>query len=187
MLRSCFLSSFVEFRSAVSEEKSKMSQPIRGQGGHLVFSIRPKNTNLVEDIKILLPVKLHWIPFSGFREVESLRLRCTKKLIIHPTQLTTFFSDACSTNSQLNHSGPSSCTVTTCTPWRGTWPRSWVGGRGRRWSKNTSLTPWGWGTPDSWTESQISVTFRPLIPSWMVHLNQMTRTWYSKLFQFCEL
>ena len=27
--------SFVEFRSAVSEEKLKMSQPIRGQGGHL--------------------------------------------------------------------------------------------------------------------------------------------------------
>ena len=46
-LRSCYLSSFVEFRSAVSEEKSKMSQPIRGQGGHLVFPIGPKNTNLV--------------------------------------------------------------------------------------------------------------------------------------------
>ena len=54
----CFLSSFVEFRSAVSEEKLKMSQPIRGQGGHLVFPIGPKNTNLVEDIEILLPVKL---------------------------------------------------------------------------------------------------------------------------------
>ena len=40
---------FVKFRSAVSEEKSKMSQPIRGQGGHLVFPIGPKNTNLVED------------------------------------------------------------------------------------------------------------------------------------------
>ena len=49
-LRSCFLSSFVEFHSAVSEEKSKMSQPIRGQGGHLVFPISPKNTNLVEDV-----------------------------------------------------------------------------------------------------------------------------------------
>ena len=47
---------FVEFRS-VSEEKSKMSQPIRGQGGHLVFPIGPKNTNLVEDVEILLPVK----------------------------------------------------------------------------------------------------------------------------------
>ena len=56
-LRSCFLSSFVEFRSAVSEEKSKMSQPIRGQGGHLVFPIGPINTNLVEDVEILLPVK----------------------------------------------------------------------------------------------------------------------------------
>ena len=114
-LRSCFLSSFVEFRAAVSEEKSKMSQPIRSQGGHLVFqkpekhklgkstlrscflssfisflfsgfrgevenvsanqrpgrpscfSDRPKNTNLIEDIEILLPVKFRWIPCSSFR------------------------------------------------------------------------------------------------------------------------
>ena len=34
-----------------------MSQPIIGRGGHLVFSIGPKNTNLVEDVEILLPVK----------------------------------------------------------------------------------------------------------------------------------
>ena len=34
-----------------------MSQPIRGQGGHLVFPIGPKNTNLVENVEILLPVK----------------------------------------------------------------------------------------------------------------------------------
>ena len=34
-----------------------MSQPIRGQGGHLVFLIDPKNTNLVEDVEFLLPVK----------------------------------------------------------------------------------------------------------------------------------
>ena len=72
MLRSCFLSSFVEFRSAVLEEKSKMSQPISGQRDHLVFPIGPKNTNLVEDVEILLPVKFHWIPLSGFRgEVEN--------------------------------------------------------------------------------------------------------------------
>ena len=72
MLRSCFLSSFVEFGSAVSKEKSKMSRPIRGQGGYLVFQIGPKNTNLVEDVEILLPVKFHWIPFSGFKgEVEN--------------------------------------------------------------------------------------------------------------------
>ena len=42
-MRSCFLSSFIEFRSAFSE-KSKMSQPIRGQG-HLVFLISPKKKN----------------------------------------------------------------------------------------------------------------------------------------------
>ena len=34
-----------------------MSQPIRGQGGHLVFPIGLKNTNLVEDVEILLPIK----------------------------------------------------------------------------------------------------------------------------------
>ena len=71
-LRSCFLSSFVEFRSAVSEKKSKMSQPIRARGGHLVFLIDLKNTNLVEGFEILLPVKFRWIPFSGFRrQVEN--------------------------------------------------------------------------------------------------------------------
>ena len=71
-VRSIFLSSFLEFHSAVSSEKSKMSQPIRGQGGHLIFRIRPKTTNLVEDIEILLPVKFLWILFSGFRgEVEN--------------------------------------------------------------------------------------------------------------------
>ena len=72
-LTSCFHPSFVEFLSAVSEEKSKMSQPIRGQGIHLVFPIGPKNTNLVEDVEILLPFKFPWIPFSGFRgEVENI-------------------------------------------------------------------------------------------------------------------
>ena len=34
-----------------------MSRPIRGQGGYLVFPISPKNTNLVEDVEILLAVK----------------------------------------------------------------------------------------------------------------------------------
>ena len=48
-----------------------MSQPIRGQGGHLVFPIGPKNTNLVDDVDILLPVKFRWVPFSGFGEVKN--------------------------------------------------------------------------------------------------------------------
>ena len=34
-----------------------MSQPIGGQGGYLVFSIGPKNINLVEGVEILLPIK----------------------------------------------------------------------------------------------------------------------------------
>ena len=38
----------------------------------LFFPIGPKNTNFVEDVEILLPVKFRWIPFSGFRwEVEN--------------------------------------------------------------------------------------------------------------------
>ena len=49
-----------------------MSQPIRGKGCHLVFPIGPKNTNLVEDAEILIPVKFFLITFSGFRgEVEN--------------------------------------------------------------------------------------------------------------------
>ena len=61
------MSSVVEFRSVVSEEKSKMFQSIRDRRGPLAIPIRPKNTNLVEDNEILLPVKFSWIPFSGFR------------------------------------------------------------------------------------------------------------------------
>ena len=49
-----------------------MSQPIRGQGRHFVFPISPKNTNLIEVVEILLPVKFHQIPFIGFRgKVEN--------------------------------------------------------------------------------------------------------------------
>ena len=59
------------------EEKSKMSQPIRG---HLVFSTGQKKTNYIEDIKILLPVKFHWIPFSGFRgEVENVKVNDNRR------------------------------------------------------------------------------------------------------------
>ena len=39
----------------------------------LFFWSAPKNTNLVEDVEILLPVKFCWIPLSSFRgEVENL-------------------------------------------------------------------------------------------------------------------
>ena len=38
-----------------------------GQGGHFYLLFHPKNTNFVEDVKILPPVKFNWIPFSGFR------------------------------------------------------------------------------------------------------------------------
>ena len=42
------------------------------QGEHFCWLIGPINTNLVEDVEILLHVKFRWIPFSGFRgEVEN--------------------------------------------------------------------------------------------------------------------
>ena len=66
-IKSCFLSSFVEFHSAVSE-KSKMSQAVGGQGGHLAFPISPPKTNLVVDNEILRPVKFRWILLSSLRE-----------------------------------------------------------------------------------------------------------------------
>ena len=78
-LRSCFLSSLVEFCSAGSEKKLKMSQPIRGQGGHLVFQIShlgfpigQNNTNLVEVIEILLPVKFRSIFCSAISEKSKM-------------------------------------------------------------------------------------------------------------------
>ena len=67
-LISCFLSSFIEFRSVVSEEKLRMSQPLRDKGGHLFRSAKQKNTNLVEYVIILLLVKFRLISLSGFRE-----------------------------------------------------------------------------------------------------------------------
>ena len=45
-----------------------MSQPIMGHGGHLFLPIGPKNTDLVKDVEILLPVIFRRILFSDFRE-----------------------------------------------------------------------------------------------------------------------
>ena len=54
---------YLGFRGEV-ENVSDNQRP----GGHLVFPIGPKNTNLVEGVEILLPVKFRWILFSSFRE-----------------------------------------------------------------------------------------------------------------------
>ena len=59
-----------KFHSADSEYKSKMSQPIRGQGGDFVSQIGPKNTHLVKNVYFVFPVKSRHIPFSNFREIE---------------------------------------------------------------------------------------------------------------------
>ena len=45
-----------------------MSQPIRGQGGYLVFLISLKNASLVEDVEILLPIKFRRISFTVSEE-----------------------------------------------------------------------------------------------------------------------
>ncbi|KAK3089579.1 hypothetical protein FSP39_004785 [Pinctada imbricata] len=51
-----------------------MCQPIRACGGHLGFQIGSKNTNLVEGIEYLLPVKLREILCSGCRgDVENVK------------------------------------------------------------------------------------------------------------------
>ena len=57
---------------AVSDEKWKMSQPIRACGGHLGFLIGSENTNLVEGIEYLLPVKFQEIMCSSFRGEDEI-------------------------------------------------------------------------------------------------------------------
>ena len=60
-----------------------MSQPIRGQDGHLTFLIDPKNTNLVEGVESLLPVKFCGILFSGFfRDVENVSAKSEARAAI---------------------------------------------------------------------------------------------------------
>ena len=71
-LRSCFLSSFAKFHSAVSEEKSKyVSANQRPWPPYCFFLIGPKNTNLVEDVEHLVSVQFRWIAFSSFWEVKN--------------------------------------------------------------------------------------------------------------------
>ena len=61
-----FRTTFVEFWSSIIEKKLKMSQPMRDRGGL-------KNTNLIEDVEILLRVKFRCIPCGSFRqEVENI-------------------------------------------------------------------------------------------------------------------
>ena len=49
-----------------------MFQPIRGQGGHFRFPIGTKNTNLIEGVEDLVPIKFRQYPLSGCgEEVEK--------------------------------------------------------------------------------------------------------------------
>ena len=72
MLRSYFLSSFVEFYSAVSEQELKMSQQIIGQGGHFVFSDPPEKHKLGWGRWDLASYQVSSNSFHSFRgEVEN--------------------------------------------------------------------------------------------------------------------
>ena len=57
-IKSCFLSSFVEFRSAIAENRKCLSQS-EASAAILIFRTARKNTNFVEDIEILLPAITH--------------------------------------------------------------------------------------------------------------------------------
>ena len=50
-----------------------MFQPIRGQGGHLVFSDWPENANLVEDVEILLPLIRSEVSEEKSKTSQSIR------------------------------------------------------------------------------------------------------------------
>ena len=64
-----------------------MFQPIRGQGGHLVFPIGPKNTNLVEGVEILLPIKF------SLNSVQRFQRRSRKCLSQSEARRPSCFSD----------------------------------------------------------------------------------------------
>ena len=55
-----------------------MFQPIRGQGAHIEFPIGTKNTNLIEGVEDLLPIKFRQNPFNSYgEEVEQEAQRAT--------------------------------------------------------------------------------------------------------------
>ena len=56
-------------------EKSKISQPIGGQGSHPGFPIGLKYTNLVEDVEVLLLVTFRLFPFREGGGIFSAKQR----------------------------------------------------------------------------------------------------------------
>ena len=78
MLRSCFLSSFVEFRSAIPEEKSKKPQPIRGLDGHFISSPERKaQVSYCHSASSVCPssgVNFHMFDFPESAEQNSTKL-----------------------------------------------------------------------------------------------------------------
>ena len=72
-IRSCFLSSSVSLNSV--QRFQKRSRKCLSQSDAKAAScFSAKNTNLVDDGEILLPVKFRWIPFSAFKEVKNVKV-----------------------------------------------------------------------------------------------------------------
>ena len=68
------------------------------------FLIGPKNTNLAEDVEILLPVKFLWILFSCFREVKNVKVYAWRRWILFSS-----FKGKVENVSADHMSGQSSC------------------------------------------------------------------------------
>ena len=85
LLRSCFLSSLVEFLSAVVE-KSNMSQQIRDPAAIFIIRLSPKSPNFVNDVRIL-----HLFQFSlnSVQRFQWRRFKCLSQ----SEACTTIFSD----------------------------------------------------------------------------------------------
>ena len=76
MLRYCFLSSFIELRWTVAEKKSKyVGQSEAGRPSWFPDRSEKKNTNMTEDIEILLPIKFRWIPVADKKSKMSQLIR----------------------------------------------------------------------------------------------------------------
>ena len=88
MLKCCFLSSFVEFGSAVSEERTKTSQPIRGQGT-ILFSHRPEKHQLYRERCDLASSQVFF--FNSVHRFQRRSRTCLSKLEARTAIL--FFSD----------------------------------------------------------------------------------------------
>ena len=78
----------------------------QGQGGHLVFPISPKNTNLVEDVEILIPVKF---PLNSAQRFQRRSRKCLGQSEARTAML--FFRSTRKTQLGRGHWDLASCQV----------------------------------------------------------------------------